>query len=225
MKKIFQHKFIYLVLAVLFLAAAAVFQMPASHAEQSGAISIPIMKITPQTPANALKSLADDDLVELPSGRKIVMRDIRMLSHKMQKIKTATPIGKPIRQVFQVQPALSGIALKNRADLVSALSRPDTDTVQLPSGRRLTVEQLRFLQPYVEKRLGRKLTSLEPPKLKGTAIKIQSTADKNYWRNILQKPDDTVIESPDGTRITVGDLKAALSSTKTPGSSSPRVSP
>jgi hypothetical protein len=199
--------------------------MPVSHAEQSTAISASIMKITPEMPANALKSLSDDDLVELPSGRQIMMRDIRRLSQKAKEIKSATFTGKPMKQIFQVQPAPVGIPLKNHADLVSALSRPDSDTVQLPSGRRLTVEQLRLLQPYVEKRLGRKLTRLEAPDLKGEAIKVTKSADKGYWRDILQKPDHTVLESPDGTRITVGDLKAALSAMKAPTAPTTGVSP
>lgn len=225
MKKLLSKRPVFLLLLAAVLCAIAPISMPVGHAEQSTAISASIMKITPGMPANVLKSLSDDDLVELPSGRKMVMKDIRRLSRKAGEIKSATFTGKPMKQIFQVQPAPKGIMLKSSADLVSALSLPGADTVELPSGRRLTVEQLRLLQPYLEKRLGRKLTRLETPDLKGAAIKVTSSTDKTYWRDILLKPDHTVLEAPDGTRITVGDLKAALSAMKAPGAPSTRVSP
>jgi len=64
----------------------------------------------------------------------------------------------------------------------------------------------------VEKRLGYKLsTLLEKPDLTGPAIKIGPSTTQAEWKNIfLQKPDGTIIESPTGKRITVGELKQAM---------------
>lgn len=226
MKRFLSKRLGFLFLALpLFLIVIFLFKLPASRAEQVSMTSSSAVKISPEMNANILKSLADDDKVELPSGRKIMMKEIRRLSKKTGEIKSASFTGKPMAQVFKVQPAPMGIPLKNRSDLVSALSRPGTDTVELPSGRRLTVDQLRLLQPYVEKRLGRKLSRIDTPDLKGEALKVTSSTEKNYWRDIMLKPDHTVLEAPDGTRITVGDLKAALSAMNTGRIPSTRVSP
>ena len=115
------------IFCLLFLAAVLVFagsvlpRVPESRAEAPNSpgqtpISASIMKITPEMSPNVLKSLADDDLVELPSGRKMVVGDIRRLSQKARAIRSATFTGEPMRQVFQVQPAPTGVKLKNRRD-------------------------------------------------------------------------------------------------------------
>jgi hypothetical protein len=88
--------------------------------------------------------------------------------------------------------------------LAAALSRPDSDTLELPSGRRLTVAQLEFLKPQIEKQLGRPLAAGAATR---SAVKVDRGTD---WRRILRMPDDTLLEAPDGTRVTVADLKRAL---------------
>lgn len=102
--------------------------------------------------------------------------------------------------------------VNNSSDLAAALKRSDNETVQLPSGRLATVGQIKRLQPMVEKQLGRKLTSNpQRPNLEGPAIKISKNISKEEWKGIFQKPDNTVLESPSGKRITLGELKKTLS--------------
>jgi hypothetical protein len=97
------------------------------------------------------------------------------------------------------------------ADLTAALKRPDSDTVQMPSGRLATVGQIRFIQPIVEKRLGYKLTTLlQQPSPTAPATRVDASTTVAQWKEILQKPDSTVVESPQGKRITVGELKQAV---------------
>jgi hypothetical protein len=183
-----------------------------------------IIKITSATPAAALKGRSENDILELPSGRQLRMGDLRRFSKKATELKAAEARMKAMPQVFKIQPAAKGFALKTGSDLSEALKRPDSETIVLPSGRRATVAQIKFLQPYLEKRLGHKLAQAKLQATEGGVFKVQSSTDRTYWKNILQKSDNTVLEAPDGTRITVGELKQTLATFNTARSASPRIS-
>lgn len=157
--------------------------------------------------SNAILSRPDSDRVQLPNGRQLRVGDIRRLSALAQKMQ-AKP-GAMAAPVLAAKPAATGIRVANAAELAAALKRPESETVVLPSGRRATVGQLRFVQPYVERKLGRSLTSpaAQRPNLSGPAIKVTSQSD---FRDLLKRPEATVLEAPNGTRITVGELRQAL---------------
>lgn len=211
----------------MILAMAPCFDPETGQAAQADApeIASNILKITADTPTAALTGKSDTDMVELPSGRQLRMGDLRRFSKKAAELKSSEARKKPMPQVFKMTPAAKGFAIKTGSDLSEALKRPDSETVELPSGRRATVGQIRLLQPYLEKRLGHKLARTQGPAgAKGDALKVQASMDKTYWKTILQKPDSTVLEAPDGTRITVGDLKQALATFNAAQSPSPRIS-
>ena len=170
-----------------------------------------IIKHTPNMPANALAGRPDTDLIEFSDGSRARVRDIRRLTAAAQKMRAAVP-GSRLPAALKIKPAATGTRLNTPADLASALKRPDTETVQLPSGRTATVGQIKLVQALVEKRLGRKLTDLpQRPNRSGPAIKITAQPDRGaaekYWKDIFQKPDSTVLENAKGARITVGELK------------------
>ncbi|MBF8258914.1 MAG: hypothetical protein HW377_1288 [Actinobacteria bacterium] len=80
--------------------------------------------------------------------------------------------------------------------------------MRLPSGRLATVGQIKLVQPLIEKKIGRSLSSIpKRASLSGPAVKVTAKSD---WKEIIARPDGTVLESPDGTRITVGELKQAF---------------
>ena len=206
---------------------AAFFGPSILHAEEThpaisaAGIQPNIIKITANTSSSILLGRPDTDILELPSGRQMKLGDLRRFSNISQKLKTP-PQKKSMtaKHVFKVKPKGQGIAIKNSSDLAAALKRSDTDTVALPSGRRATVGQIRFLEPYIEKRVGHKITQTRQIDNKANTLKIQATTDKAYWKNILEKPDNTILEAPDGTRITVGELKQTLATHKTKRSAS-----
>ena len=171
-----------------------------------------IVKRTPNMRMTDLAGRSDTDLVELSDGRRVRVGDLRRLQAVQQKMRAAVP-GSRLPAAFKIKPAATGTRMNNAADLAAALKRPDNETVQLPSGRLATVGQIKLVQPLVEKRLGHKLDAASlRPNLSGPAIKVSRSASKDEWKGILQKPDNTVLESPNGTRITVGELKQSLSS-------------
>lgn len=166
-----------------------------------------VLKVVPNMPANALAGRPDTDLVELSDGRRVRVGDIRRLTAAAKRIQAAAP-GSKAPQAFRTKPAATGTPVSRAADLSAALQRADNETVVLPSGRRTTVGMIRLLQPEVEKRLGRPISAGAVPAARsGPAVKVGANAD---WKVILEKPDATVLEAPNGARITVGELKQAL---------------
>lgn len=166
-----------------------------------------VLKFDPTLASSAILGRPDADLVEMPNGRRIRVGDIRQLSALAQKLQ-AKP-GSVRSPALAAKPAATGTRVSDASELAAALKRPDGDTVVLPSGRRATVGQLRFVQPYVEKKTGRALgaSTAQRPNLSGPAIKVTQQSD---FKDLLQKPDATILEAPNGTRITVGELKQAL---------------
>lgn len=157
-----------------------------------------------------LNAESDGVRVELQDGRRLKVGDIRRLTTLTRKAREATP-GSRMPQALKLKPAAQGTPVRNADDIAAALERPDGDTLQLPSGKTMTVGLLKLVREDVERRLGRSLTAGKVrPDLSGPAVKVQSGTD---WKNILQRPDDTVLESPGGKRITVGELKQVLAAT------------
>ena len=172
-----------------------------------------------EMPPNFLAGKADTDLVEFSGGRRMSVKKIREWAELAKEMRAVVP-GSRLHPGLKHKPAATGTPIKTAEDLSAALKRPDSETVKLPSGRLVTVGQIKFLQPEVERRLGRSLASLpQRPDLKGPAIKIAAKSDPEYWNEILDKPDGTILENASGKRITVGELKRALAekASGTPG--------
>ena len=175
-----------------------------------------MLQIHPGMSPTVLKGRPESELILLPSGRKMSIGKLNKLSDIAKQLRQVKNL--PLKQAIKYKAAASGIQIKNSADLSAALQRPDNETVQLPSGKLLTVELLRYLQPGVNKHLGQNMAKPSDRTMSGSkAMRIQKTTDKEYWKEILLKPDATVLQLPDGKHITVGELKLSL------GGSSQRV--
>lgn len=161
-----------------------------------------VIRYTPQLRAEELRGRPDSDIVLLPNGRQMRLGDLRRVTALAGRLRAA-PV-KPLPPALTIRPAPRGLRVNDANELAAALALPESDTLELPSGRRLTVAQLKFLQPQIEKQLGRPLAAATPGR---TAMKVGARPD---WKRILQMPDDTLLEAPDGTRVTVADLKRAL---------------
>ncbi len=151
-----------------------------------------------------LRSLAPNDEIELSNGVRLRVSELRKLSSKAGEMHAHARSRMP--KALRLKPATTGRQVRNAGDLEQAIKQAnDSETLVLPSGRHVTVGLVRMVQPQVEKRLGRKLSSL--PIRSGPLLKVTEHSD---WKEILQKSDNTVLQTPGGTRITVGELKQAL---------------
>lgn len=167
-----------------------------------------VIRYSSNMPSGSILARPDTDIVILPSGKRMKVGDIRKLTQQAKRMRTAVP-GSKLSAALKTKPAESGgRKVSNAQELAKALQRPDSETVVLPSGRRATVGQIKFVQKFVEQKTGRSMTRVAKQRnLTGPAIKINKSTD---WKKILQQPDKTILEAPDGKRITVGELKQAL---------------
>lgn len=180
-------------------------------------------KVTKYSPGMQLQSFAgrpDSELIEFADGRRVRLGDMRRIEQSAQRLRSAPKVA-VVPPGLQFKPAASGTRVETPQALADALKRPDSDTLVLPSGAKLTVGQLKFLQPMVEKRLGRPLSAAPGrPPLSGQANKVTAQSD---WKSILAQPDSTVLESPSGKRVTVGELKQVIKSRQADGRVRPTV--
>jgi hypothetical protein len=166
-----------------------------------------VLKFNPGVTQSAILARPDTDFVEFSDGRRMRVGDLRRLDAAAQRMRAAGST-RALPPGLKTRPAATGTPVQNRGDLAAALKRPGGDTLQLPSGRRLTAEQLRFLLPEIEKRLGQRIGDVQrEPSRAGPALKVNA---RTNWREILKKPDSTILESSSGKRITVGEIKRAL---------------
>jgi len=171
----------------------------------------PKLKLTAATPVSALQKLSDNDVIELPSGSLMRMKEVRRLSKLSQRLKAAKTAAPTSSPALRMQPAAKGRPITTLDDLKNIRNLPDTETVELAGGVRATAAQVKLLLPEVEKKLGKRVADMKQrPDRNGPVVKITASTDRAYWKNILQKPDNTVLESPEGKRITVGELKEIL---------------
>lgn len=162
----------------------------------------------------------DTDRLQLPNGRLVRLGDLRRLEAAGKEIRAAAARRRPIPSAVREVPVETAktVKLKSAQDLPAMLKRPDTDTMRLPSGRIVTVGQLRFLQPHLEQKFGRKLSDVSQRQpLSGPAVKVGKNITRAEWEAIMRKPDSTVLESAGGKRTTVGELKRAIAAEKGSG--------
>jgi hypothetical protein len=200
---------------VIFLATAALllnlslpgFVPNTWSAQGSTALTPNIIKYTPALKVKDLTGIPDTSFVEFSPGRRISVGALRKLEIKQQQMRAPKVSRLPAALRIKPSPA-GGRRLHSASELPSILKLPDRETIILPSGRRATVAQIKFLQPFVEKQTGISFAALpKRPNLLGTAVKVNARSD---WKAILQMPDSTILESPSGRRITVAEAKQYL---------------
>lgn len=210
---------------ILRLSVAALLSVPVALLGLDSAVSTEsttpaqssaqVLKWAPGMRVSSLAGRAESDLVEFDGGRRIRVGDLRRLDVAAKRMRAALSARQAAPAGLRATPAATGERVGNASDLAGALSRGGAETLQLPSGRTLTAEQLRFLRPEVEKRLGRKLTtSPQAPSRAGPAIKVPRGVAREEWQALMQKPDDTLLESPSGKRVTVGEIKQQLAAAR-----------
>jgi hypothetical protein len=195
-----------------------------------------IVQYKPGLKTSNLAALPNTALVELPSGRRVSVGTIRNLESAAKIMRKSRVNHTPATLKYLPDRNNVAMQVRNANDLSAALKLPDNATVKLPSGRLATAGQIKFIQPLIEKRLGRQIAALpQRPDLSGPAVKIPENMSKSmtkseqqkFWEDILQKPDNTVLESPHGKRITVAELKKEITKNNKPTNSktSPRTMP
>ncbi len=138
----------------------------------------------------------------LPKGTVVSAADLSRVSRISKALRKNKK--KKLPKALTLKTRKRGTKVKNLEDIKKALKRRSKDTLILPSGQRLTVGLLKLIQPQVEEQLGRGLTA---KKDRARVIKVGKKTD---WKSVLQMPDNTILQAPNGKKITVIQLKSTL---------------
>jgi hypothetical protein len=165
-----------------------------------------IVRLSPGVGRAQVLQLRDDQLIETPSGRQLSVGSYRRLTDALASAQArgATRGAAP----FAYSKPAGGIALPAGESTAQLLKRPDSTVVRFPNGAAATVAQVKSMRPFIEQRYGVSLDAPAPTQLGGAAVKVANL--QGALGELKGKPDSTVLESPKGTRVTVGDLKLAL---------------
>jgi len=174
-----------------------------------------IIKYVPHMTTQSLAGRPDSDVIEFSNGKTMTVGRLRQWEAFAAKLRAPRVDKTPA--AFKVRPNPGNIKmnLNNLSDLASAIKLSNDATVKLPSGKVTTVGIIKLFQPYIEKKLGRKLSEVQiRPNLSGPAIQVSKATPVSEWKNISKMSDNTVLEFSNGFRFTIGELRQKLAQYK-----------
>ena len=170
----------------------------------------PIVRISAGVRPAQILALRDDQMIETPSGRRMSVGGYRRIQAIFANARARTSHPRAAPFTLLPAPTVQGVLRRPGESEAQLLARPDSDVIRLKSGHSVSVAQLRIIATYLMQHGGLKLTATQVnrPYLGGPAVHI-GTIDQ--LKTVPQNaPDSMVLESPKGTRITVGELRKAL---------------
>jgi hypothetical protein len=178
--------------------------------------SAQIIRIAPGFRRADLSTLRDDQMIETPSGNRVAVRKLRFIQQAVAQARIKTAV---MRQgAFKILPPTFAPCVKPAPGETAAqiLARPPSDVICTPSGKGVSVAQLRLIAPTIQQRP--QIRSIRVLPMAGPAIPIASRQDlrAQFHTSLKNAPDSTVLVSPKGTRVTIGQLKALLKANAPP---------
>jgi len=195
----------------------AVFHPGASIAQMRTA---KVVRLEPGVTTAQVLQLHNDQMLETKNGRRISVGQYRQLQQLMAAVHSNGAKRHTVRYPIFAGTKAAGTPLKPGETPEQILARPDTDVIRLKTGHSVTAKQMKALVPYVEQTYGVKLHGARPMP-NGPATHISKVADLKPLKNA---PDSTIVESPKGTRVTLGELRRGFGKTP-PHATIPGVSP
>ncbi len=202
-------------MAVLLIIAMSTPGFAAGERPAQGAsANANVIKYKPGLKTQDLAGRPDSDVVQLSNGKTISVGKWRQLDALAKKLRAPrvdrTPAALKVTQA-QLNARPVKMKLNNASDISAALKIPDDNAVvQLPSGKRATVGQIKLVQPFVERKLGMKLSTIPSRAvMTGPAVHVDKNTPVSEWQKISKMPDNTVLEA-NGARITIGEFRQLL---------------
>ena len=175
----------------------------AVSAQQSNA---KLVRLSPGVSRAQVLQLRDDQLIETPSGRQLTVAKYRQLTQVIASAQ-ARGVARAAAPFAYSKPA-GGITLPASETSAQLLARPDSTVVRFANGAVATVAQVKAMKPFVEQRYG---VSLDTPAVaapSGPAVKVADLP--SALAQVKNQSESTILESPKGTRVTVGQMRLAL---------------
>ena len=170
-----------------------------------------VVRIAPGFHAADLAQLRDDQMIETPSGHRVLVRNLRAMRQAFAEAKARGTSGPVVALKVLPRPTKPCSPLRRGETLAQILARPSGDVVCLPSGRSASVAQLQALVPFMQRyRLGQHPIAAARSRASLSGPTISVASGDEAMRQIRTAPDSTVLVDAQGRRATVGDLKAFL---------------
>lgn len=199
----FQKQFIKIVSVITLLVSSMAFAVDKAAAP---ALTSEQFEVTKKTKLSEIRALPDNKPVRMTNGRVIPAKNLKAFADMLKNAKTKGAVSRATEKFSTAQGAAQ-IQLAKGSNLHFLKTRNNSEVIQLPSGRKLTVGDFKKLDQVAVAMTGQSITSRQaaPPKGSGTPIKIKSQKD---FEALADKPDSTLLESPLGKKITLGELRA-----------------
>jgi hypothetical protein len=193
---------------------------PAATATGASPASAPIainsasaIKFSPGMTIAQIRNLQPGAMIELNNGRKVKATQFVATADALKGLS-----GKPAklrRMDFTFTRPVAVAQLKlNSTNLAAARAMPSNTVLELSNGLKLTTGELKQLDTLESRTNIRQMliaqagAGASANQYAGRpAIKLRTKADIEQLKG---KPDSTIVEAPDGSRSTLGELKAAL---------------
>ncbi len=121
-------------------AVCALALAPAAYAEDTIAVAPGGPQVVLYQPKLELLEHPDTDFVEFANGRRIQVGELRKFAARVRQSQTKS---RQSAAVLRAKPAAKGTPVRDAGELARAIERPDSETLELPSGQRLTVAELK----------------------------------------------------------------------------------
>jgi hypothetical protein len=168
--------------------------------------SAKIVRLSPGVGRAQVLQLKDDQIIETPSGRQLSVGSYRRLTQAFESAQTRG-VARAAAPFAYSKPS-GGITLPVGETAAQLLKRPDSTVVRFANGSAATVAQVKAMKPFIEQRYGVSLDAPPPAPLAGNVLKVSNL--DGALSQLKGASDNTILESPQGTRVRVGDLKLAL---------------
>lgn len=156
-----------------------------------------------------IQKLPDDAQITVPGGNVVSAKRYRKIAMAIQKIQQRKlTLNSPM--AFSRTQGVPSAQISKGVDLKKLMARPDSDVLQLPDGRKITVKDLKGLSELYQQLHGQSLESVQGanvpkrPNLAGKAIMVSSVEEIQKMSDL---PDDTIVENPKGKRATLGEIR------------------
>lgn len=155
-----------------------------------------------------IRQIPDDAQITVPGGHTVSARRYKKIADAIQKIQARSLKLDPANAFSRAEGAPQAQITKG-ADIAALAKRKDSDVLQLPDGRKITVRDLKKLSEVYKQIHGQPLTAISSgspkrPNLEGKAIMVATAED---IQKLEKMPDSTIVENPKGKRATLGELR------------------
>ena len=168
----------------------------------------PVVRVTRAMRADQIQNLRDDQTIETPSGHRMSVGTLRRLQAAFANARSRHQQRRGASLALQRPASSQGAPRRPGENLTQLLARPDSDVIRLRSGGSMSVAQLRIVAAYLQKHGRLRPEAGARPNLSGPATRVASLAELKSL--FASGPDSLVLESPKGTRITLGELRKVM---------------